>query len=171
VKCGDGNQPGAASPKAMAARSRGHAAKYAKLGLALPAHRPDHPGHAAPQLYLAHYEGQRFARALRGCRAAHPASGSHRPWPPGRSPRLSGLGEIGQAIGHLRLAARSGPASRRAFHFWTLGSLLYLEHRYTEAASALSRAVRWGTTDKRCTSGTSRSRAARTVIRSRGSIR
>jgi hypothetical protein len=51
-------------------------------------------------------------------------------------------------VGHLRLAARSGPASRRAFHYWTLGGLFYLERRHAEAASTLLRAARWGTTDK-----------------------
>jgi tetratricopeptide (TPR) repeat protein len=52
------------------------------------------------------------------------------------------------AIRHLRIAARLGPASRRPFHLWTLGSLLFLGHRYDEARSALERAVRWGTRDK-----------------------
>jgi tetratricopeptide (TPR) repeat protein len=58
------------------------------------------------------------------------------------------LGDIEGATGHLRLAARSSPASRRAFHLWTLGGVLYLRRRYPEAASALGRAARWGTTDK-----------------------
>lgn len=58
------------------------------------------------------------------------------------------LGRIEEAIGHLRLAARASPASRRAFHLWTLGGLLYLCGRHAEAASTLTRAARWGTTDK-----------------------
>ena len=57
-------------------------------------------------------------------------------------------GDIEGAIGHLRLAARQAPASRRAFHWWTLGSLLYLERRYEDAIAALVRAARWGTRDK-----------------------
>lgn len=56
--------------------------------------------------------------------------------------------EIDAAVAHLRVAARVGPASRRPFHLWTLGSLLFLRHRYAEAAAALERAVRWGTRDK-----------------------
>jgi hypothetical protein len=48
----------------------------------------------------------------------------------------------------LRVAARRGPPSRRPFHWWTLGSVLFLEHRYSEAVAALERAVRWGTHDK-----------------------
>jgi tetratricopeptide (TPR) repeat protein len=58
------------------------------------------------------------------------------------------LGDIDGAASHLRLAARLGPASRRAFHYWTLGSVLHLAGRHEEAVSALNRAVRWGTTDK-----------------------
>jgi hypothetical protein len=59
-----------------------------------------------------------------------------------------GEGNVDAAIAHLRLAARRGPASRRPFHLWTLGSLLFLEHRYAEASAAIARAVRWGTRDK-----------------------
>jgi tetratricopeptide (TPR) repeat protein len=57
-------------------------------------------------------------------------------------------GDIEGAIGHLRLAARRAPPSRRAFHWWTLGSLLFLTRRHEEAVAALSRAARWGTRDK-----------------------
>ncbi|HEY6463488.1 MAG TPA: tetratricopeptide repeat protein, partial [Polyangiaceae bacterium] len=31
---------------------------------------------------------------------------------------------------------------------WTLGSVLFLVHRYAEATAALARAARWGTRDK-----------------------
>jgi hypothetical protein len=57
-------------------------------------------------------------------------------------------GDVDAAVSHLRRAARRGPASRRPFHHWTLGSTLFLEHRYAEAIWALERAVRWGTRDK-----------------------
>lgn len=57
-------------------------------------------------------------------------------------------GDLDAAVGHLRLAARLGPPSRRAFHWWTLGSFLFLAGRYDEAMAALSRASRWGTTDR-----------------------
>ncbi len=49
---------------------------------------------------------------------------------------------------HLRLASRVSPPTRRAFHLWTLGTVLYFSGRYAEAIGALSRAARWGTTDK-----------------------
>jgi tetratricopeptide (TPR) repeat protein len=57
-------------------------------------------------------------------------------------------GDIDGAAMHLRLAARASPPNRKAFHWWTLGSLFYLDKRYPEAIAALSRAARWGTTDK-----------------------
>jgi tetratricopeptide (TPR) repeat protein len=59
-----------------------------------------------------------------------------------------GLGRTDRALEHLRIASRVSPASRRAFHLWTLGSTLYLTGRHHEATGALSRAARWGTTDK-----------------------
>lgn len=59
-----------------------------------------------------------------------------------------GARNVDAAVAHLRVAARVGPASRRPFHHWTLGSLLFLSHRYAEAGAALERAVRWGTRDK-----------------------
>lgn len=61
--------------------------------------------------------------------------------------KLAG-GDADAAIGHLRLAARQAPPSRRAFHAWTLGCVLFLERRYDDAAAALIRAARWGTRDK-----------------------
>jgi tetratricopeptide (TPR) repeat protein len=133
----------------MAARSARTRAKYAKLGLAATS-RIDRTTQAMllRQLYLAHYEGRRFARALEVAvqliRLQVLTDVAHQD----AARACQALGEVTQAVGHLRLAARSSPASRRAFHLWTLGSLLYLEHRYAEAASILSRASRWGTTDK-----------------------
>lgn len=59
-----------------------------------------------------------------------------------------GLGEIERAASYLRLASRIGPASRRSFHNWTLGSVLYLAQEFDQAILAFSRAVRWGTTDR-----------------------
>jgi tetratricopeptide (TPR) repeat protein len=58
------------------------------------------------------------------------------------------MGEVLAAVGHLRLASRLGPASRRAFHCWTLGSVLYLSKEFDQAIHAFERAVRWGTSDK-----------------------
>jgi tetratricopeptide (TPR) repeat protein len=59
-----------------------------------------------------------------------------------------GLGAPDEAVSHLRLASRVSPPSRRAFHLWTLGSVLYLAGRSRDAMGALRRALRWGTTDR-----------------------
>ncbi len=58
------------------------------------------------------------------------------------------LGDVDAAVGHLRIAGRVSPPSRRAFHDWTLGTVLYLDGRPADAILALSRAARWATTQK-----------------------
>ncbi|MGK4002311.1 tetratricopeptide repeat protein [Sorangium sp. So ce1036] len=100
------------------------------------------------QLYLAYFETRRFERAAEVAEqivaldvlrdVAHQDAARAR----------QALGDIEGAVGHLRLAARTGPASRRAFHWWTLGSVYHLARRYDEAIGALTRAARWGTRDK-----------------------
>ncbi|HEY3594621.1 MAG TPA: tetratricopeptide repeat protein [Polyangiaceae bacterium] len=135
--------------RAIAARTTQTRAKYAKLGLS--GRRPlDRTTQAMllRQLYLAHYESRQFTEALVVARqllqlqvlpdVAHQDAAR----------ACQALGELDSAVGHLRLAARVSPASRRAFHFWTLGGLLYLRGRYDDAVSMLNRAARWGTTDK-----------------------
>jgi tetratricopeptide (TPR) repeat protein len=57
-------------------------------------------------------------------------------------------GNLDTAVAHLQTAARRGPASRRAFHYWTLGSTLFLAHRYSEAIAALTEASRRGARDR-----------------------
>ena len=59
-----------------------------------------------------------------------------------------GLDAVDDAVGHLRLACRVCPASRRAFHSWTIGSVYYLTERYYEAIAAFRKAATWGTSDK-----------------------
>jgi tetratricopeptide (TPR) repeat protein len=54
-------------------------------------------------------------------------------------------GDLPAALSHLRAAAATGPASRRAVHFWTLGSTLFLAHRLPEAIAALDCAARSAT--------------------------
>jgi tetratricopeptide (TPR) repeat protein len=100
------------------------------------------------QLYLAHYEERRFQKALEVAEqivalgvlpdVAHQDAAR----------AAQGLGETERAAGHLRIAARVGPPKRRAFHWWTLGSLYYLARRYDDALGAMVRAARWGTTDR-----------------------
>jgi tetratricopeptide (TPR) repeat protein len=100
------------------------------------------------QLYLSHYEGRRFEQALA---AAHQLLelGILRDVAYQDAARaMQAMGDIDGAAGQLRLAARVSPANRKAFHWWTLGSIYFLARRYDEATSALERASRWGTTDR-----------------------
>ena len=135
--------------KAISARSASLRAKYARLGLSARA-RLDRTTQAMllRQLYLAHFEGRRFQEALdvavQLIQLQVLADVAHQD----AARACQALGDVERAMGHLRLAARACPASRRAFHLWTLGGLLYLEGRYVQAVSALTRAARWGTTDK-----------------------
>jgi len=100
------------------------------------------------QLYLAYYEDRRFDKALavslQNVELSVLPDVAHQD----AARAAQALGDVDAAAGHLRLAARTGPPKRRAFHWWTLGSLYYLAGRYDDAISALARAARWGTTDK-----------------------
>lgn len=59
-----------------------------------------------------------------------------------------GIDDIDCAIGHLRIAARVCPASRRAFHYAHLGSLLRFFGQLDQAIDAFSKAIRWATEDR-----------------------
>jgi len=100
------------------------------------------------QLYLSLYESARFARArevaLQAIELDVLADVLHQD----AARAALGAGDVEDGLSHLRRAARRAPASRRPFHYWTLGSTLFLEHRYGDAIAALERAVRWGTGDK-----------------------
>jgi tetratricopeptide (TPR) repeat protein len=54
-------------------------------------------------------------------------------------------GDLTAALSHLRASAETGPPSRRAYHFWTLGSTLFLANRFPEAIAALDCASRTDT--------------------------
>jgi tetratricopeptide (TPR) repeat protein len=122
---------------------------WARRGLALPS-RIDRSTHSLllRQLYLALYEESGFRKAAEVAEqavrlAVLPEVAHH-----DAARALQALGEIDAAAGHLRLAARVGSVERRPFHWWTLGSVLFLARRYEEAISVMARAARWGTTDK-----------------------
>ncbi len=100
------------------------------------------------QLYLAYYEERRFAKALEVSEQNLSLEILPDVVHQDAARAAQALGDVEGAAGHLRLAARTGPAKRRAFHWWTLGSLYFLAGRYPDAVSALTRAARWGTTDK-----------------------
>lgn len=135
--------------KATLARTAITRAKYAQRGLA----------HGAPldhttrvlllrQLYLSHMEGRRFADALSIAEQMLQTTVMPDVARQDAARACLGLGDREKAIEHLRIGSRVSPPARRAFHLWTLGTVLYLEGRYPDACGALSRAARWGTTDK-----------------------
>jgi tetratricopeptide (TPR) repeat protein len=135
--------------KAMAARSPAARARWARQGLA--ARSPlDRTTQAMllRQLYLSHYEARRFQAAYTVAGQALELAVMGDVLHQDAARAALALGDLDGAVSHLRMAARRGPASRRPFHLWTLGSALFLAHRYAEAISALERAVRWGTRDK-----------------------
>lgn len=116
------------------------------------------------QLYLAHFEQRRFDEAQVVAEQSLELGVMRDVVHQDAARACAALGDVDAAAGHLRLAARHGPASRRAFHWWTLGSLYYNASRHAEAIGALSRASRWGTRAKplyqghlaiaKCASGT-----------------
>ena len=132
--------------RAMAAKTPRSRAMHARKGLA----------HRAPlettvhamllrQLALALYETKSFRRAYEVALQALDLDVLADVLAQDAARAALASGELELALGHLRLAARRGPASRRPFHWWTLGSTLFLAARYDEAISALARAARWGT--------------------------
>jgi tetratricopeptide (TPR) repeat protein len=135
--------------KAMAARSPKARARWAHRGLAT-AGPLDRTTQAMllRQLYLSHYESGLFDRAHAVAEQALELGILLDVFRQDAARAALAEGAVDAAIVHLRLAARRGPPSRRPFHWWTLGSVLFLEHRYVEASAALERAVRWGTHDK-----------------------
>jgi tetratricopeptide (TPR) repeat protein len=133
----------------MAARTAGMRARWAQRGLASRAPL-DKTTQAMllRQLYLSHFEARRFHEAHDlALQAATLEVMTDVMLQDAARAALAG-GDLDSAIAHLRAAARRSPASRRSFHLWTLGSTLFLSHRYPEAIAALTRASRWGTRDK-----------------------
>ncbi len=134
---------------AMAAKTPAARGRWARKGLAsrAPLDRTTQ-AMLLRQLSLSLYEGRRFeqarAVALQAIELGVLPDVLHQD--AARAALASG--DVDDAVSHLRVASRRGPASRRPFHLWTLGSVLFLAHRYAEATAALERAVRWGTRDK-----------------------
>ena len=135
--------------KATLARTSGTRAKYAERGLSFGTGL-DRETRALllRQLYLSHMEARHFAEALAAAEQMIQADVMPDVARQDAARACLGLGERERAIEHLRLASRVSPPARRAFHLWTLGSSLYLMGHYREAAGALLRASRWGTTEK-----------------------
>ncbi len=123
-------------------------ARYARQGLASASLDRTTQAMLLRQLYLAQFEARHFANAEELALQAVELGVLPDVLYQDAARAALAAGDLDHAIGHLRMAARQGPASRRAFHWWTLGSTLFLARRYEEAIAALSRASRWGTHDK-----------------------
>ena len=100
------------------------------------------------QLYLSHFEARKFTLAREVALQAIELDVMSDVLHQDAARAAMADGDLEQALIHMRMAARRGPASRRPFHLWTLGGTLFLAHRYAEAISSLTRATRWGTRDK-----------------------
>lgn len=132
--------------KATLAQTSGARAKYATRGLARVGEDRTMRAMLLRQLYLSHMEAQRFEAAAEIASAAVQLGVLTDVACQDLARAYLGLGRQRDAIDQLRRASRMGPASRRAFHLWTLGSVLYFYADYRGAAVAFERAVRWGTT-------------------------
>jgi tetratricopeptide (TPR) repeat protein len=135
--------------RAMAARSAEARERYARQGLATrsPLDRTTQ-AMLLRQLYLAHFEQNDFELAREVAEQAIELDVLVDVLLQDAARAALAHGDLDGALTHLRGAARKAPASRRPFHLWTLGSVLFLAARYDEAARALSQAARWGTKDK-----------------------
>jgi|SRR6185503_9268507 len=100
------------------------------------------------QLYVALFELRRFGDALRVAESAVELGVMPDVIHHDAARAAFAAGDLDAAVAHLRTAARRSPASRRSFHWWTLGSTLFHAERYGESAAALERAVRWATNDR-----------------------
>jgi tetratricopeptide (TPR) repeat protein len=132
----------------MGARSAAVRARYARQGLARASLDKTTQAMLLRQLYLSEFETRRFRHAEDVALQAVELGVLPDVLYQDAARAALAAGDLEHAIGHLRMAVRQGPASRRAFHWWTLGSTFFLSRRYVEAITALSRASRWGTHDK-----------------------
>jgi tetratricopeptide (TPR) repeat protein len=142
------NKAGDFLRKATLAESSGARAKYATRGLATVGDDRTLRAMLLRQLYLSHMEAERFEPASEVAKAVIELGVMADVACQDLARAYLGLGRHREAIQELRRASRSCPASRRSFHLWTLGSVLYFRGDYAGAAVAFQRAARWGTTAK-----------------------
>ncbi|MEY4547541.1 MAG: hypothetical protein RL685_3736 [Pseudomonadota bacterium] len=132
--------------QATQAESSGARAKYATRGLAEVGGDRTLRALLLRQLYLSQMESEEFEAARQTASEALALGLLSDVACQDLARAQLALGHYREAVEELRRASRVGPASRRAFHLWTLGSTLYFGQEYAAAATALERAVRWGTT-------------------------
>jgi tetratricopeptide (TPR) repeat protein len=140
------NKAGDFLRKATLAESSGARAKYATRGLATVGDDRTLRAMLLRQLYLSHMEAERFEQASEVAKKVIELGVMADVACQDLARAYLGLGRHREAIEELRRASRSCPASRRSFHLWTLGSVLYFRGDYSGAAVAFQRAARWGTT-------------------------
>ena len=135
--------------RAMLARSPAARARWARKGLAALASLDETTqAMLLRQLYLSLYEERAFRRALDIAQQALELGVMVDVIRQDAARAALACGDLDAAVAHLRIAARRAPPSRRAFHLWTLGSVLFLAQRYDASVAALRSAARWGTHDK-----------------------
>jgi tetratricopeptide (TPR) repeat protein len=134
--------------KAMLSRSPASRARYAQAGLASPEIDPTTQAMLLRQLYLCHFERRHFKKAHELALQAVELDVLPDVILQDAARAAFAAGDLDAAVLHLETAARRGPASRRAFHYWSLGSTLFIAHRYREAIAALAIAARRGKGDR-----------------------
>ncbi len=101
------------------------------------------------QIYRARLEQERLTEALE---AARQAAAPGCPMPEAAQTDLARvlmlLDRSEEALEAQRRAARIAPPNRRAFHLWTLASMLQALGRYREAERALRRALPWARAER-----------------------
>lgn len=135
--------------RAMAARTPATRARLAKAGLATRSGiDPTTQAMLLRQLYLACFETKKLKKALEYAEQAIALDVLPDVLHQDAARAALAYGDLALAVTHLRIAVKRAPGSRKPFHCWTLGSVLFLAQRYTDAIGALERASRWGTRDK-----------------------
>lgn len=139
-------EPATLLKRATQARSEGTRAKYATAGLETAGPDSELRAMLLRQLYLSHMEGGRFVEALQVARAAARIADMPDVACQDVARALIGCDDIAGATLEMRRAGRLAPASRRSFHYWTLGATLYLSGLEESSIPVFEKAVRWGTT-------------------------
>ncbi len=141
---GASQSPEAFLDKALRAGDAGLRAKYATRGLSHPTVERDTQVLLLRQLYLAHLEREQLSEARTIAEQMTSLQELSEVAHHDAARACIGLGDLQAAARHFRVAARSGPANRRALHYWSIGRMAYLQGDHAQAAAAFARAVRWG---------------------------
>lgn len=140
---GRDEDPGDLLWRATSAESAGARAKYATRGLAQAGADRTTRAMLLRQLYLSQMEAECFDEAAATAQSVAElgvlSEVAFQDW----ARAELGRGQLQVAISLVRQAARSAPASRRSFHWWSLGCLLYGEGQSARAADAFEKALRW----------------------------